>query len=119
MEQFSDAVTAITSNNRESLGMSMLRDHISDFSIQCTWLNNLNGFLETFPSCVDQSDRVRIYVSDEEGFVKISVMSIEIRCNINVDYISIFEGSAVRNSMTNDFVHRSTTRLRKMIIVKW
>lgn len=106
-----DAVAAVSSDHTAVPGRGVFFDYIPEVTYWGTWLDNLSRFFEAFSCCFNYSDRIRVccgFVSHVICFVQVGVVSAVVDRNIKIDDITIEEDSLIRNSVTYDFIYRST-----------
>lgn len=118
MENFTNSMTLVCSNNWETLWFTMLRNNISDFSIHFVWCTVFDCLFQRLIRGFDQFFRGFRNFTYTICFIQISMETINICGNIKVYNITILKGTRVWNTMTNNFIYRSATWTRESIIVQ-
>ena len=90
--------------------------HVSEFN---TGFDLVNSFLQTFPCVCDEFFGLFFWSAHKKCFIQVTVIASVVNSHINITNITILERSKVRYTMTNHFIYRCTTTLRKLIIIQW
>lgn len=84
VEQTMDPMTTITPNDRESIGLSMFLNNVSNFSILLTWFDNIYSFTQALVGYFDQLFVLVANISNKKGFVQISMESVVVYSYVNI-----------------------------------
>lgn len=82
MENTSNSMASIWSNNRVAQGLNMVRDNIATFSVHCIWFAIFNCFHQRVMCCCDQLARAFTHFTNTEGFIEVSMETFKVSCDI-------------------------------------
>ena len=107
-------MSAITPNDREPAGLSVLLNDVADVSVLDPGLDFLYGFFKALPRVGDQTLGFVRHLADKEGFVQVAVVAAVIHCHVNVADVTVLKGTHVRNAVTNHLVDTDATALGEL-----
>ena len=103
----------------EALLNNIIFNNCSNIFIIIAWGHKIHGRHPTIIGALNQFLGSLIRSSHHKHFRAITMVAIEITCNIKIDNISICQWSIIRNAMTNDFIDRGAARFWKSMIIEW
>ena len=112
-------MTTVASDYRKPISLCMLLYHVAHVSEFNTGFDFVNSFLQTFPCVCDEFFGLFFWSAHKKCFIQVTVIASVVNSHINITNITILERSKVRYTMTNHFIYRCTTTLRKLIIIQW
>lgn len=118
MEQLIDTVTAVGADNRAVPLFGELLDDVAGIAEEHAGLDEFDGGVEAVAGSFDNADGGGGGRTDVVSFVEIAVEAAVVDGDVNVDNVAILEGSAVRDSVANDFVHACADGFRKVVVVE-
>lgn len=119
MENISNSMSSITSNNWESLGLHNIRNYITYFSIHSVWLAILNRFHQWFICSFYKQLRRFAHLTNVVGLIQVPMITVFEHRDINIDNITFFQRPCVWNAVADDFIDTRTARPGKAVIVQW
>lgn len=107
VEQLVDTVTAVALDHTAVPGLGVLLDHIARVAEQHARLHQLNRLVQALTRRLNHAHRIGVglgLVTDIVGLVDVSVETVVIQSNVNVDNVAVLEGSLVGNTMADNLV---------------
>lgn len=122
VEDFADAVTGISLDYAKAIGLCVWLDHFTNLSVWDTGSTNGDCLVETL-SCDSNELQCRRVLSVETwvhwpGVIEIAVIALVIEGDVDIDDVSRFERSAIRNTVANDFIDARADALGKAVILE-
>jgi hypothetical protein len=111
VEELSDAVAAVRSNDAAVLLLCNLFDNVSKFSDQDARLDGLDSLVKRLTCCLHYSYTVGIGlgpVANVVCLVEIGVVSTVVQADVDVEDITVEENALIGNAVADDFVDGST-----------
>lgn len=111
VEKLVDTVTTVRANDTAVLGLGVLLDNITEFADQSTWLNGLDGLIETFTSAFNYANVIRVSlgaIANVVRLVKIGMVPVVVQSDIDVENVTVEQDSLIGNAVANNFVDRCT-----------
>jgi len=118
MENTTDSMATVWSYNRVTQRFNMVWNNIAALSVHSIRFAIFNCLHQRIMCCCDQLSRAFTNFTNTESFIQVSMETFEISCYIEIDNVSIFEWSCVRNAVTNDFIYWCATTARESVIVQ-
>lgn len=105
VEEFTNSVSTISSIYGQSSLIDVLANDVSYISVHGSRLADLNSLLKALIGLGDQEFTRLSDLSNQISLIQINIEPVLEHCDIQVDNISILEGSAVWNSVANDLIY--------------
>lgn len=122
MEQAVDTMTTICPDDTAFLRFGVLFYYVPIISEKCSGLDKLDSFVQTLSSSFNYTHRIRVclgLISNVVCLIKISVETTMVKCNIDVENITINEDSFIWNAVTDDFVRGRAYGFGEVAVVEW
>lgn len=85
-----------------------LRYDVSHLTVHCPRLTYIYGFHQCFIGLSHQEFTRLRYFSNQVGLIQISMHTLLVNSNVEVDDISVLERTTVGYTMADDFIDRGT-----------
>jgi hypothetical protein len=121
VEKPANTVSAVCPDDAALLALRVLRDDVSVFTEECTWLDDLDGLLQAFPRRLSHAHRIWVcqcLVADVKCFVQVRVETTVVDGDVDVQDVAVLEYALVGNAVADDFVERCAYRLRELAVVE-
>lgn len=102
-------MSTVAPHDGEALTLSVLLDHVAHVTVLDARFDALYRFFQTFPSVVDQFARLFAGSAHEEGFVQVAMVVSMIDSDIDVDDVTVLQGSEVGNSVAYHLIYAGAT----------
>jgi hypothetical protein len=107
MEQFPSSMSTVSPIDTETVFLNELSDHIANISVHSSRLANGDCLFQTFIRFGHEEFTAFGNFPDQISLIEINVEPILVDSDIEVDNITIFQWSAVGDTVANDFINRS------------
>ena len=107
VEELVDPMATVRLDDTAVSTFGVLLDHIARIAEEHARFDNLNGLVETFPCCLNNTNRIRVcvcLVADIIRFIQIPVEAFMIECDVEIEDVTIQQNSLIRYAMADDFV---------------
>lgn len=121
VKELIDTVTAVGPNDTAVLTLGVFLDDIAILAEKCSWFDELDGLIQAFACCLSDANSIRVrqsFIANVVCLVQVSVESAVVKCNVDVQDITVLKDSLVGNAVANDFVDRCADRLGKVAVVE-
>lgn len=121
VEQLVDTVTAVALDYTAVPGLGVLLDHITRVAEQHARLHQLDGLVQALTRRLNHAHRIRVglgLVTDIVGLVDVSVETVVVQRDINVDNVAVLEGSLVGDTVADNLVDGRADRLGEVVVVE-
>ena len=112
-------MATITPDDRKAFTLRMFLNDIPHVPIFDPRFDLLNGLFQTLPRVFDQFPSLFTGSPNEDSLIEITVVFPVVDCDVDVDDVSVLQGSHVGDAVTNHFVDGGATAFGELENVKW
>ena len=94
------------------------RNDVAELSVHGARFTNRDSFFQTFIGFGDQKFARFSDLANQIGLVEVDMNSIFVDSYVEVDNITVFERSAIRNAVADDLVDGGAERFREFEVVE-
>lgn len=109
MEELSDAMTTVSSDDAAVLLLGVLLDDVSKLSNQNSRLHGLDRLLQALSGRLNNTDGIGVglgFVADVVGLVQIRMVSLVVERHIDIQDVAVDKDTLIWDTVANDFVDR-------------
>jgi hypothetical protein len=114
----SNAVPAKVAHRGKAPGHNVIFNDRSNILVVVAGLHKVTGRNPRIVCGLEQGSGLFVGFSRHEHFTAVSVKTVEVYGNVQIDNISFLQSAIVGNAVTNHFVDAGTTRLGESVIVQ-
>lgn len=109
VEELSDAMTTVSSDDAAVLLLGVLLDDVSKLSNQNSRLHGLDRLLQALSGRLNNTDSIGVglgFVADVVGLVQIRVVSLMVERHIDIQDVAVDKDTLIWDTVADDFVDR-------------
>jgi hypothetical protein len=95
----------------------VLLNHVPDIPVQIPRFHNLNRLIQTLSRDPHKFLTSFVNVTNQVRFVQITVVSVHVDRDINIQNVTVLKLVAVGDAVTNDFVDGCAAGFGKVVVV--